>query len=145
MTGSDFIEFARKLGEQYADDPAAIRSVVSRLYYGVFHIAKKHLEDLGFHATKTERSHIFVQTRFQNANEEHPSEFGDLLVQLHERRKLADYRLDVQRYETTIFREEAVIRVEKAMAALGKCAHEPTRTKIKEGIVSYHRKINYVA
>ncbi len=50
MTGDAFVEFARKLLVlPLGACPAGNRSIVSRLYYGVFHAARQFIEDqLGF-------------------------------------------------------------------------------------------------
>lgn len=142
MTGDRFIDFARKLLVQYANDPAGIRSIVSRLYYGLYHIALNYLREMGYHPGGNENAHQYIQRRFQNADEQNALLLGDLLVQLHERRTQADYKLDIARYESSLFGEEAVVRIDRALRAFEKCCDEPARSNIKAGISSYHRKIN---
>ena len=44
MTGDDFIHLAGKLATSV--DEAALRSAVSRAYYGAFHLALQFLEDI---------------------------------------------------------------------------------------------------
>lgn len=48
MTGDDFIQFAGKIAVLPSSDAAALRTAVSRAYYGAFHLAKELLRDLGF-------------------------------------------------------------------------------------------------
>ncbi|HVX09697.1 MAG TPA: hypothetical protein VHC22_00710 [Pirellulales bacterium] len=142
MTGDRFIDFARKLLVQYKNDPAGVRSTVSRLYYGAYHIGISLLTELGWPPVANENGHQHAQRAFQNSGEQNAIEFGDLLVQLHERRKQADYKLHDERYESSRFGEEAVVRLDQALRAFQKCCNEPARTNIKAGISSYREKIN---
>lgn len=142
MTGDRFIEFARKLLVQYRDDPAGVRSAVSRLYYGIFHIAVNHLAELGWPPVANENSHQHAQRAFQNSGEQNGIALGDLLVQLHERRKQADYKLEDDRFESLRFGEEAVQRLDRALQMFQKCCEEPARTNIRDGISNYRKKIS---
>ena len=40
MTGHEFLDFARKVIVMHRGSPAAMRTVVSRAYYAVYHIAR---------------------------------------------------------------------------------------------------------
>lgn len=142
MTGNDFLEFARKAIVMHRGSPAALRSVVSRAYYGVFHLARDFLEDLAFQSPKDENSHRFVLIQFANADDPTATDTATLLGELHERRKRADHDLDDGRYETETFAADALARADRAVRLLEIGGAEPLRTKIREGILSYRAKIS---
>ncbi|HVA45310.1 MAG TPA: HEPN domain-containing protein [Pirellulales bacterium] len=142
MIGERFLDLARKMLVMHRTDPAGLRSVVSRAYYGAFHSARTFLEDMGCRVARTENAHQFVQIRLLNSGEERATKLGTLLTHLHERRKDADYEIDSPQYETEDFAVEAITRADRAMALLADCREELVRSKIKAGIASYERKIN---
>lgn len=141
MTGEDFVSLARKMMVVHRGSAPAMRSVVSRAYYGVFHQARALLEDLHFHCPRDENSHRFALVYLTNADEKSATDLAALLGTLHEQRKHADYDLDDSRYETEGFAANAIARVDRAMRLLDVCSREPVRTSIRDGIVSYRAKI----
>lgn len=142
MTGNDFLDFARKAIVMHRGSPPALRSVVSRAYYGVFHLARDFLEGLGFHSPKDENSHRFLLIQLANADDETATDTAALLGDLHERRKRADYHLDDGRYETETFAADALARADRAVRLLETVGTEPLRTKVRKGILSYRAKIS---
>jgi uncharacterized protein (UPF0332 family) len=142
MTGDDFIDFARKAIVMHRGSPAAMRSVVSRAYYGVFHLARTMLEHLGFHSIQDENSHRFVLIQFANAGEDLATDIAALLGELHERRKRADYDLDNPRYETELFAADSIARADRANRLLDVSRSEPAHTRIRDGIISYRAKVS---
>ena len=138
MTGDDFLSLARRMVVTHQAEPAALRTVVSRAYYGVFHNAKALLEDLGFPVPKSENAHLFVEVRLRHANRADACDAGALLGDLHERRKRADYDLGSPRYETLEFAAEAIHRADRLRETLKKCGQEPARTDTTRGIAAYH-------
>src|SRR5688572_427716 len=141
MIGDDFLRLARKMVVTHRAEPAALRTVVSRAYYAVFH-AKLYLEQLGFAVPRTENAHLFVQVRLLHANQVEASEIGALLANLHERRKRADYDLADVSFETLEFAAEAVHRADRVRGKLDLCEQEPARTQVKDGIDAYHKSIS---
>lgn len=141
MNGERFLELARKMLVMHRADPAALRSVVSRAYYGTFHNARAFLEEMGRHPTKTENGHQFLQVRLLNAGEEHATKLGTLLTHLHERRKKADYEIGDAKYETEDFAVEAIARADRAMRLLEICREGETRGRIDAGISNYEKLI----
>ena len=144
MQPNKFIELARKIAVMFRGDPAGVRSVVSRAYYGTLHEARVFLEQMGYPVPKTENGHQFVQVRLLNAQCEHATKLGSLLCHLHERRKKADYDLGEEAYESENFAVEAIARTDRAAKILDQCRNDPARTEIQEGISLYHARINYV-
>jgi hypothetical protein len=96
----------------------------------------------GYPPVANENGHQHAQRAFLDSGEPNAVELGDLLVQLHERRKQADYKLEDERFESLRFVEEAVVRLDRALRALQRCCDEPARTNIRTGIADYRMKIN---
>lgn len=142
MTGQEFLDFARKIIVMYRGSPAAMRTVVSRAYYAVYHIARTFLEDLGFHAPKDESCHRFVLIHLANADNQIATDVAALLGEIHERRKKADYELDQNQYGTEAFAADAIARADRAVRLLDACVVESTRANIRDGILSYRAKIS---
>ncbi|HET6880614.1 MAG TPA: hypothetical protein VFI31_10690 [Pirellulales bacterium] len=137
-----FIELARRMAVLFRGDPAGVRSIVSRAYYGTFHEARLLIEELGYPVPRTENGHRFVQVRLLNAGNDHARTLGSLLCHLHERRKKADYDLEEAAYESENFMVEAIARTDRAARILDECCAEPARTEIQTGIAQYHARIN---
>jgi len=142
MTGDDFVSLARRLFVTHQADAAAIRTVASRAYYGVFHSAKAFLEEIGFPVPKTENAHLFIQVRLTHANQADASEAGALLGALHESRKRADYDLSSARYQTPDFAAEAIVRADRVLEKLKSCRQEPAVGEIVRGITAYQTSIS---
>lgn len=142
MTGNDFVDYARKTIVMHRGSPAAMRSVVSRAYYGIFHLTRTLLEDMGFHSPRDENSHRFVLIHLANADDETATDAATLLGELHDRRKRADYDLRDTRYETEAFAVDAITRADRAVRLLEMCGAEPLSTKIRDGILSYRAKLS---
>lgn len=143
MSGEDFIDFARKMIVMHRNSPVGMRSVVSRSYYGVFHIARVYLEELGFHTSRDESSHRFLLVHLANAGEDNATDAASLLGDLHERRKRADYDLGDERCATEGFAAEAIARADRAARLFEICRQEPARTDVRDGILSYRSKISH--
>ncbi len=85
-----FVDFARRLAQELPDDEAAMRSAVSRAYFGAFCHAKKYaVEKLGFHPGGEADDHgklrAFIKTKPKF------SVVGNRLQTLRELRNTADY------------------------------------------------------
>jgi uncharacterized protein (UPF0332 family) len=145
MTGDDFLRFGSRLAGQYraSGDPAALRSAVSRCYYGVFHVAQALLERLGHHHKgKLDNPHLFVQRCLQHSGESTAQEAGYLLQTLHQHRKNADYDIDTPNYETVRFVEIAIGHAHAIREKLRTCEFEESaRTSIATGVTTYWNKL----
>ena len=93
MDGNDFIDFASELSATDGIGPAACRTVVSRAYYGTFHMALALVNEFGFFCRRTDNEHRWVQWHFQNCKLPLAQAIGGALQNLHESRKEADYHL----------------------------------------------------
>ena len=129
MTGDDFIHLAGKLATSV--DEAALRSAVSRAYYGAFHLALQFLEDIERRIPRNAQAHVQATRTLQNSA--HPDAYraGSLLGDLHTERIKADYRLDDKRVGTSAFARTCVETAHEIGTALANCRIEPARSEIK--------------
>jgi hypothetical protein len=91
MTGHDFLMLAGRLAAASNPTEATCRTVISRAYYGAFHIARRALEDIG---VKVGSNHGHVWRLLQVSGDEIVEDAGDMLTGLHSERVHADYHLD---------------------------------------------------
>lgn len=83
-----FVEFARRLATEMPDDEAAMRSAVSRAYFGAFCHVKEYAEEkLGFLPGKEADDHGKLRSILKGRF----SVVGQRLQQLRELRNTADY------------------------------------------------------
>jgi hypothetical protein len=83
-----FVDFARRLAQDFPDDEAAMRSAVSRAYFGAFCHAKRYaVEKLGFLPGKEADDHGKLRAIMKGKL----SVVGQRLQQLRELRNTADY------------------------------------------------------
>jgi uncharacterized protein (UPF0332 family) len=92
-----YIELAKELLEgQRGKDPyqeANLRTVISRAYYGVFCIARNHLENNGIEVPQVD-AHKFVREIYIASKGISESRIGENLGRLLRRRNIADYEND---------------------------------------------------
>ena len=145
MTGDEFISFARKLMTlPAARCPAGYRSVVSRLYFGAFHLTGRFVEDeLGFRHRKSldnSNKHQFILEYLVGSNEPHAQDLASQLSSLHYRRKNADYDLQDARYENEKFAADSVVRLDRIITALELCRDDHVRPTIQNGMATYRQR-----
>jgi hypothetical protein len=89
MKAIDFISLAESMLRD-ANAPSQMRTIISRAYYGAFHLAMELIRELGL---ATDANHGYLQHDYQNSAHPAASQVGILLQELHGRRVDADYRL----------------------------------------------------
>jgi hypothetical protein len=113
---TDFVVLAEALAGM--DDEASLRTAVSRGYYAVFHLAQMVLErhDPEFHSLRVSDSHKQVWDRLQSIDRRQAKTAVRSGRSLLNKRKQADYRLNVGDWprQTT----QALAEVKRAVAAL---------------------------
>ena len=129
MNGDAFISLAGKLAT--AADPAALRSAVSRAYYGAFHMAEAFLAEIDRPVPRNANAHVLVARTLQRSGQPDAIRAGSLLGDLHSDRIKADYRLDDLRVETTAFARLSVETAHEIQVALAQCHLEPARSQIR--------------
>ncbi len=132
MTGHDYLRLASKLASASADDEAALRSAISRAYYGAFHLAIAYLESLGFQTTGHGEPRYLLSAS-DNSDTIHA---GTLLSDLQNARVRADYKFHDRTITQTVTRR----LVESAFEfrdLLNSCSDEATKSAIAARIRVY--------
>ena len=89
MNGADFIDLAADLfAKSRLPSEALCRTIVSRAYYGAFHLARAYFVSLGFPETD---QHRFLSDALMASGEPSAVRAGDLLRDLRTARGRADY------------------------------------------------------
>jgi uncharacterized protein (UPF0332 family) len=117
MNGQDFLAFASKIAVLHSQ-PAAIRSAISRAYYGAFHSAVQLLHELSL---KTEARHGSVWMDFMTPPQIESQAIGNHLRELHAYRVAADYqlgRVDVEETQLAMICVETAEHVVSLVALL---------------------------
>jgi hypothetical protein len=140
MNGEAFIRFAGKIAAMQVD-AASCRSVVSRAYYGAFHIARDFLSQLAVVAPKNANTHVFVQHQLAESGVEPAMNAASLLADLHTDRIEADYKLQKTNVESSSFARACVERAVQIESALEACREPQTSASIKAGIAEYTRRV----
>ena len=120
MQGQEFISVARALLNRL-DDPAFVRSAISRAYYGAFHYAKHALRRFDCPHTAANHKHPDKWQALSNAPVHKVKEAGQKLSDLYEQRRKADYDMGngaVQRGRNGL---EALANAEEIVEWLSLC------------------------
>jgi len=144
MDGNDFIDFASELSATDGIGPAACRTVVSRAYYGAFHLALALVNEFGFFGRRTDNEHRWVQWHFQNCKLPLAQEIGRALQNLHESRKEADYHLARHQPDSPANATACVLRAEQIRKKLGECRDPQIAAQITAEMSDWRRRTNQV-
>lgn len=134
MTGHDFIALAGRLAA--SNDEAALRSAVSRAYYGAFHLAIAFLAELDCPTN----GHGEPPRRLSEPGNENARLAGQLLIELQGARVKADYKLNDRRLAAIEFARHHVEIAHSIRGELDKCVGEDVRTAIKTEIARFLHK-----
>ena len=110
-----YIELADELMKAKPDrlTDAAIRSAVSRMYYGVFCLTRDLLKKKGFDLPRSGQVHTLVRDALKRLNSNDSVKLAKMLSELHSHRKVADYETAI-----TINKNQAVLIDYKKREAL---------------------------
>jgi uncharacterized protein (UPF0332 family) len=139
MNAEEFIRLAGRLAASTADDPAAFRTSVSRAYYGVFHLARQLLDELGIRPSRSDNSHLYLQHFLHGSAQPNAMLAGALLGQMHSNRLRADYELDDKDVGRRDVARYSVEVAHQLISLINACRQEPIRTEIVAGIPRYQQ------
>jgi uncharacterized protein (UPF0332 family) len=142
MNAEDFIAFAETVLPSQPQG-AACRSVISRAYYGAFHLASSLLADQGI---ATDHNHGHLQHDFLYSAHAVSCEIGVLLQELHSTRVEADYRLRNRRTEDPAIANEALESAKRVLANTmqlrGMFQDPVVRRAFIDAVAAYRKKVN---
>lgn len=144
MDPRDYYILALELSKK--DNPAHLRSAVSRAYYAVYNTGFKLLRDnLGFTVSDGPGGHGDVKRRLRFGGSQELSEAAQKLGELHNKRIKADYFLNdksVESYKTV----EALMKTAgEIITILNSCQTEPKRSQVIKAIQDYDSTIKSAA
>jgi uncharacterized protein (UPF0332 family) len=127
MIAADFIEVASKLAAQATVSPALCRTIISRAYYGAFHVANEFLIHAGKRATARHDTHTwFVSSKCDEARL-----VGRKLADLNSWRTKADYRLNDLSTESLVNARKAVEIAREIQTLITACEAEPKQNVLR--------------
>jgi uncharacterized protein (UPF0332 family) len=139
MDATDFIQLGIKLLGRGAE--AETRTAVSRLYYGVFHVASGILWNKCGIEIPQDQAHAKVPHLFWQAEDPKLEQVGRQLNSLRKMRRIADYDLKDSQPRQATWGQEQLLLTQEILQALSDCSssHEfPTST---ENIRRYARDV----
>jgi uncharacterized protein (UPF0332 family) len=139
MDYTRFIRLAHSLKNDPGQDPAAIRSAVSRIYYGVMHKALDIIERLDKPVIRGTGHHQFVQKVLMNCGHSELKLAGSMMKDMHNKRCDADYKIENATYENINFAESVFLIAEDICEILDRCLASEDVAEIKVGIANYRR------
>jgi hypothetical protein len=142
MTPHEFITFAGKLAAMGSGGEAAVRSAVSRAYYGAFHLAREFLDELTVTVPANLRSHAFVRQCLIGSGVADAVFAGGALHDLHTERIRADYELEDARFRTFVYARARVEKAETIRSLLDGFRQEPARSELRDAINAYLARLN---
>ena len=143
MNPGKFIDLAARLAARPDSGPEGYRSAISRAYYGAFLSTLSHVETVIGIPCKigTLSEHQALQRLLMNCHVPEAMELGQMLSNLHEQRKGADYDMDDPDYEDQAAAQLGVARAERIMNQLQLCAPIALRQRIYAGMVQYRSRV----
>ena len=141
MDGNDFISFASRIAAFQTAGAACYRTAASRAYYGAFHLARTFLADLNYHCPG-DKEHFWVQRHFLNCRLRAATTAGRLLADLHDSRKVADYRLDTAYADKQHHAIACVERAVEFQAQLAECRAPRNVEMVQLEMLDYRRRVN---
>jgi uncharacterized protein (UPF0332 family) len=143
MKAAEFISLAEEmLLEQ--PTPSRCRSIISRAYYGAFHVAQDLIADLGL---KTGHNHGHLQHDYLHSGSMPGRDIGMLLETLHSLRVQADYRLQLKHVEAIEASRGAVADAQRIVRTANELKEEfkqnpSARQAFVDAILAFRTKVN---
>lgn len=137
-----FLKLAKDLCKQ-SNNEAALRSAVSRGYYGLFNLAKQFVENYVHKLPKGAESHVKVYRYLNNCGLKEVVEVAGDLNELRDDRNSADYELNIDDFKDVNFVTLACLKAQSAydtFEAFSK--NSKNHKKLVRGIREYMNKIN---
>lgn len=146
MSGDDFLKVAGELIAPYltgkkAASEALCRTIISRSYYGAYHMAVAYLVSLGLPSTS---NHEIPKRWLVASGDPNAKKAGRLLEDLYSARRRADYLLSdpraVSESRDLNFVKDQIEWARDVKSKLEACSVEPVRSAVKAGIEAYRQR-----
>ena len=142
MTGDEFLALAVELfAKNRAPNEAMCRTIISRAYYGAFHLAREYVVQLGFPETD---KHRFLSDSLSASDEPNVMRAGDLLRSLATSRGRADYDLKQphvgKQVMEPLFLRDSIERADKVRDLLRLATSAAAQATARNGIQQYWQR-----
>lgn len=148
MRGDEFLSLANRLANDPMSGPAAIRTAISRAYYGAFLSVLSFVKDeLGISCRVPSKAteHQSLPQLLANCKVALAVDLGQRLTNLHQSRKEADYEMDNLAQEKRSAAVDSIRRATLIFGLLNQCKAEPTRSQIAAGLMQYRKLLGLSA
>ncbi len=140
MDPNAFLELAEDLKNKSGSE-AALRTSVSRSYYGLHNYLKQFIEDQGFKLPETSQKHELVYRCLYNSGPQNIAIIAKILDELREERNEADYEMMLTKYQDGNLAVLVFIKARTAYNDFQKyTGNSKNRKKITKGIAEYQKK-----
>jgi len=137
ISGRDFLALAEIWIKGSTE--AEWRSAVSRAYYGVFHVARQFMEDLGFLVPRGDQAHAYLWLRLSNSGDVQLQIAGSDLNILRRDRNRSDYEVKVTLlHANALLQVQAAAQIIKIIEAINQ---NPLRAQVTDAMKNYERDI----
>ncbi|MCG2659468.1 MAG: hypothetical protein L6437_04380 [Kiritimatiellae bacterium] len=137
--GKSFFVLAQQLATQQTDK-AALRSAVSRAYYGAFNYGRHLLRRLGFKHIADGGDHGIVWRFFQNCGERDIAIAGQNLANLQSDRVKADYKLNNPIFDNPNNVQLRILSAKSIIAEFDNCIASSQKTNaVIQGMKNYEQ------
>ena len=138
MDPREFQRFAFRMVTS-SDQPAQMRTAVSRAYYAVFNVGVEHLERLGFKVNKGPKGHHDVINRLSNSGDPDVERVGSQLTTLQHKRIQADYRLNEKNIENPNDAKLNVMLADRLISTLDQRCSSPNSKSLVAAIKNWEK------
>ena len=141
--GKSFLTLAQRLATQSSDN-AALRSAISRAYYGAYNYGRHLLRQTGFsHIANKSRNHGEVWRYLQNCGEANVEKAGHKLADLESDRVKADYNMDERKFSNLKNIQFGLGIAQEIVSEFDHCITSSQKKEIvTQGMKQYERKIS---
>jgi hypothetical protein len=124
------------------NEPAEIRTAISRAYYATHNVGAEILTGMGFEIVEGAGGHGDVWNRLSNSGDSEVMRVGSQLSNLHTTRIHADYWLNRKEVENQKTGQALVKQANRMIQILDEYYSEPKRTQIIKAIQDWEQKIS---
>ncbi len=141
MEAKAFLDLAHSLSNQSSDE-AALRTSVSRSYYGLHHFLTQFILKEGFSLPKSEKKHDIVFQDLHNCTVVEVRIIAKFLDDLRDERNDADYELQLTKFQHPNIAVMLFLKAKMAYADFQKLTSSRKKCRqISNGIRDFRKKV----
>ena len=142
MEPKAFIDLAKSLVDQNNPSEAAIRTSVSRSYYGLYNLLSGFFEANDFRLPVAAEAHKIVHRDLYNCGIPIVRDIAEFLQELRVERNKADYHLELRQYAEDKPAQMSLIKARTAYGDFGDFTGGNKRRQLVKGIAKYREITN---